>query len=210
MGFHLPTKLMIAPSTEPPIDGAVDPVHPVSRLGCNWLVPEEQEAYAGSVPGRFVDPPRTRRRRHHCPGKAGRTTTAIASDPAAAIGLPVEPFWRTDGGLAFDLLSSYSAGKQVTIGHANGVITIDLVESLDAYRESLRVRLGEPYRTMLGHFFFNPLEDQGQCRSSSSRASRVRCETRIETTTLVISGISARPMSISAAATIRPAPLSGT
>jgi hypothetical protein len=31
------------------------------------------------------------------------------------------------------------------IGHANGVITIDLVESL-------RVRLGEPYRTMLGHF----------------------------------------------------------
>ena len=38
------------------------------------------------------------------------------------------------------------------IGHANGVITIDLVESLDAYRESLRVRLGEPYRTMLGHF----------------------------------------------------------
>ncbi len=38
------------------------------------------------------------------------------------------------------------------IGHAGGVITIDLAESLDAYRESLRVRLGEPYRTMLGHF----------------------------------------------------------
>ena len=37
------------------------------------------------------------------------------------------------------------------IGHAGGVITIDLAESLDAYRESLRVRLGEPYRTMLGH-----------------------------------------------------------
>jgi hypothetical protein len=68
------------------------------------------------------------------------------------IGLPVDPFWRRDGGLAFDLLSSYSEGKRVTIGHANGVITIDLVESLDAYRESLRVRLGEPYRTMLGHF----------------------------------------------------------
>ena len=32
------------------------------------------------------------------------------------------------------------------------MITIDLVESLDAYRETLRVRLGEPYRTMLGHF----------------------------------------------------------
>lgn len=42
--------------------------------------------------------------------------------------------------------------NRVTFGHAGGVITIDLVESLDAYRESLRVRLGEPYRTMLGHF----------------------------------------------------------
>ena len=59
---------------------------------------------------------------------------------------------RQDGGLAFDLLSSYSGGGRVTIGHADGVITIDLVESLDAYRESLRVHLGEPYRTMLGHF----------------------------------------------------------
>lgn len=67
------------------------------------------------------------------------------------IGLPVEPFWRTDGGLAFDLLSSFSENKKVIIGHADGVITIDLVESLDAYRESLRVALGEPYRTMLGH-----------------------------------------------------------
>ena len=70
----------------------------------------------------------------------------------ADIGLPVDPFWRCDGGLAFDLLSSYSTGEKVTIGHAGGVITIDLVESLDDYRESLRVRLGEPYRTMLGHF----------------------------------------------------------
>ena len=70
----------------------------------------------------------------------------------ADIGLPVDPYWRRDGGLAFDLLSSYSTGEKILIGHADGVITIDLVESLDAYRESLRVRLGEPYRTMLGHF----------------------------------------------------------
>ena len=68
------------------------------------------------------------------------------------IGLPIDPFWRRDGGLAFDLLSSYTTGDRVTIGHAGGVITIDLVESLDDYRESMRVRLGEPYRTMLGHF----------------------------------------------------------
>ena len=39
----------------------------------------------------------------------------------------------------------------MSIGHANGIITIDLAESLDDVREALRVRLGEPYRTLLGH-----------------------------------------------------------
>ncbi|MFM2078290.1 MAG: hypothetical protein RJA49_2180 [Actinomycetota bacterium] len=70
----------------------------------------------------------------------------------AELGLPVVPFYERDGGLAFDLLSSYSGQGRVTIGHANGVVTIDLVETLDDYREALRIRLGEPYRTMLGHF----------------------------------------------------------
>jgi hypothetical protein len=54
-----------------------------------------------------------------------------------------------DGGLAFDLLSS--AHENVTIGHASGVVTIDLAEGDDGYREKLRVQLAEPYRTMLGH-----------------------------------------------------------
>ncbi|WP_148615227.1 zinc-binding metallopeptidase family protein [Nocardioides rubriscoriae] len=55
-----------------------------------------------------------------------------------------------DDGLAFDLLSSVD--ENVVIGHADGVITIDLAESDDAHREKIRSRLAEPYRTMLGHF----------------------------------------------------------
>ncbi len=54
-----------------------------------------------------------------------------------------------EGGLAFDLLSS--AHENVVIGHASGVVTIDLAEGDDGYREQLRIRLAEPYRTMLGH-----------------------------------------------------------
>lgn len=61
------------------------------------------------------------------------------------------PWDVREGGLGFDLLSSRSTGQRVTIGHANGIITIDLAESLDDVREALRVKLGEPYRTMLGH-----------------------------------------------------------
>jgi hypothetical protein len=37
-------------------------------------------------------------------------------------------------------------------GHANGLITINLAEADDAERERQRTRMGEPYRTLLGHF----------------------------------------------------------
>ncbi|EUA32622.1 hypothetical protein I553_10235 [Mycobacterium xenopi 4042] len=37
-------------------------------------------------------------------------------------------------------------------GHHNGVITLDLAEGDDVHREQLRVEMGEPYRTLLGHF----------------------------------------------------------
>jgi hypothetical protein len=61
------------------------------------------------------------------------------------VGRDVDP----EGGLGFDLLSS--AHENVTIGHASGVVTIDLAEGDDGYREQVRIRLAEPYRTMLGH-----------------------------------------------------------
>ena len=52
--------------------------------------------------------------------------------------------------LEFDLLSSTDG--PVTTGHADGVITLDLAEGDDGHRETMRVRLDEPYRTLLGHF----------------------------------------------------------
>lgn len=55
-----------------------------------------------------------------------------------------------DFGLAFDLLSS--THEQVLTGHENGVITVDLAEVDDAYREQMRIAMDEPYRTLLGHF----------------------------------------------------------
>lgn len=59
------------------------------------------------------------------------------------LGLPLD-------GLAFDLLSSRSS--PVTTGHADGLITLDLAEEDDAHRERMRAQMGEPYRTLLGHF----------------------------------------------------------
>jgi hypothetical protein len=65
------------------------------------------------------------------------------------LNLPVAPSEECPG-LEFDLLSS--AGGPVTTGHADGIVTIDLAEGDDGHREMMRVRLDEPYRTLLGHF----------------------------------------------------------
>ena len=149
--------MVAIPSGSALIDGQVWNVCTrAASLDCNWLVPEEQEF--GGQHGRCIA--------HSLIRREPEADDTIAREKLRStafvlrrliyqlidIGLPVDPYWRKDGGLAFDLLSSYSAGERVVIGHAGGVITIDMVESLDAYRESLRVHLGEPYRTMLGHF----------------------------------------------------------
>jgi hypothetical protein len=66
--------------------------------------------------------------------------------------LQIEP--KTDfespRGLAFDFLESFPE-KPVLTGHADGVITINVAEADDDYREKNREALREPYRTVLGH-----------------------------------------------------------
>jgi hypothetical protein len=58
-----------------------------------------------------------------------------------------------DHGLIFHFLADDPArGQKVTTGHENGVITIALSEADDIERECRRLQMGEPYRTLLGHF----------------------------------------------------------
>ncbi|SEL94400.1 hypothetical protein SAMN05428989_2944 [Pseudoxanthomonas sp. GM95] len=54
--------------------------------------------------------------------------------------------------LVFNFLADQPAMPQVMTGHENGLVTISLSEADDAERERSRVRLGELYRTLLGHF----------------------------------------------------------
>ncbi len=55
---------------------------------------------------------------------------------------------------AFDLLAeeTRSGETDVTMGHADGVITINVDEVDAAEREARRILLGERYRTVVGHF----------------------------------------------------------
>jgi hypothetical protein len=56
-------------------------------------------------------------------------------------------------GLSFRFLADLPVGPgPVLTGHESGIITIALAEADDAEREARRARMGEPYRTLLGHF----------------------------------------------------------
>ena len=110
--------------------------------GCTWLAPLEGGQCAA------CDLTRTRPSDEDAEGIA-----QLAKAEAAKRHLLVELDTRgfSVEGLEFDMLSSTSGGAEaVVIGHADGVITIDLAETDDARRERIRDELGEPYRTCSG------------------------------------------------------------
>ena len=55
-------------------------------------------------------------------------------------------------GLVFEFLEDESPTRKVLTGHDNGRITLAIAEADDAEREKRRKTMGEPYRTLLGHF----------------------------------------------------------
>ena len=57
-------------------------------------------------------------------------------------------------GLVFDFLADPPTpdGAKVLTGHDDGLVTLALTEADDAERERRRTAMGEPYRTLLGHF----------------------------------------------------------
>jgi hypothetical protein len=108
---------------------------------CNWLV-DDGQALCLSCRLTTVRPADTE------PGAIAAFADAEAAKrrliaQLLSIGL------RVDGGVSFELLSSRQ--RPVVTGHEAGVITLDLSESDDAHREFVRLQLGEPYRTVLGH-----------------------------------------------------------
>ncbi|MDR3494983.1 MAG: putative zinc-binding peptidase [Ancalomicrobiaceae bacterium] len=67
-----------------------------------------------------------------------------------------DPLTDPRNGLVFDVLADGTGAdgrvKPVLTGHDAGVITVAVAEADDAEREARRHAMGEPYRTLLGHF----------------------------------------------------------
>lgn len=68
------------------------------------------------------------------------------------LGLPVAPRDENPAGLAFAFKQEVPGGEKVVIGHDDGLITINIDEADSPFQEKMRLELGEPYRTLLGHF----------------------------------------------------------
>ena len=142
LGF-VPSRLELVVLDDPQAPG-VRPCANAAVAECNWVVEDRD-------PGplcRSCALTRTRPNDADSEGLAAFASAEAAKRRLVFQLLDLEIPIGED--LAFDLLSS-RAGPIVT-GHDNGVITIDLAESDDARREQRRAELGEPYRTMLGHF----------------------------------------------------------
>jgi hypothetical protein len=70
--------------------------------------------------------------------------------------LPLATRAEDPAGLAFDFIAApenpSAASPPVVTGHSSGLITINLAEADSSERERQRRQMGEPYRTLLGHF----------------------------------------------------------
>jgi len=117
---------------------------------CNWLVPAGGPEYCAACDLNHMVPDlsvagnqESWRKMEAAKRRAIYTLARLGIAPASRKQKPQ--------GLAFDFLTPIPALCVMT-GHDNGVITLNLNEADDLYRERQRHNLGEPYRTLVGHF----------------------------------------------------------
>ncbi len=143
--------------------GATVPLHTYRRCAntssaapCNWLLRDDEAA-------RLQPFCRSCRLDRTVPDPADRNNAALWQkvevakralvSQLLALKLPVESrvSENTTQGVMFDLLRSPAEGPGVMTGHDDGLITLDIDEADDVYRETVRSQMHEPYRTLIGH-----------------------------------------------------------
>lgn len=124
--------------------------------GCNWAVPAPAPGSAGDA---ALCASCELTRTVPDPGHAESVTRwrvfesakrRLLFTLAALQRTPVPKGRDARRGLAFDFLVA-TGSAQVTTGHRDGVVTIDLAEADPVARTRIREQLGERYRTPLGH-----------------------------------------------------------
>jgi len=148
-------------------DAAAAAVHPPSGwrrcanhdspAACNWLIAPAPTAPSGTLCracrlNRTI-PDLSQDRLALLWSRMERAKRRVVSQ-LVGLGLPVADRVAEDPahGIAFDFLSALPGQAPVSTGHADGIVTVDVEEADDAVRERTREAMGEPYRTLVGHF----------------------------------------------------------
>src|ERR1700728_555174 len=120
---------------------------------CNWSVADEDpEALCESCRLTEVIPNLTLEGNHEAWFKLEAAKRRLIYS-LKQLHCPVESrLQNPERGLAYKFLSDGDADSPILTGHTHGVVSVNIAEAGDAERERRRVQLGEPYRTLLGHF----------------------------------------------------------
>jgi len=145
---------------------------------CNWLVSDGGASFCTSCALNEVIPDLSDARRVHLYHEVEKAKRRLLFT-LMSLGLPVEGRAERPDGLAFRILAdarldesdtTFAAHDEVTTGHAQGEITINLLEADPRLREQMRLAMNESYRTLLGHFrhesghyYWQRLVAQGDC-----------------------------------------------
>ncbi|MDR5818680.1 putative zinc-binding metallopeptidase [Caballeronia sp. LZ033] len=119
---------------------------------CNWMVPSaSDDRYCESCRLTSIIPNlRAPRRKHYWSRLEAAKRRLLYT--LSVLQLRVETRQQNPAtGLQFEFRES-RANTIVTTGHKDGLITMNIAEADDLRRERVRIALGEPYRTLLGHF----------------------------------------------------------
>ena len=125
--------------------------HRGAAAACNWLVPaEEPAAFCASCCLTRTIPPLDRPRNIDRLRELERAKRRVLFT-LQNLKLPLAARSHDPQGLAFDFLESLPDEPPVLTGHASGVITLNVEETDDDYRDKHRDLLQEHYRTVIGH-----------------------------------------------------------
>lgn len=134
-------------------------VHRAALGTCNWLVCSAEDAACASCALNETVPDLADPRRLALYASVEKAKRRLLFT-LLSLRLPVEGRGVRSDGLAFRILADQrldgmaveAPENAVLTGHAEGRITINLMEADAQLREQARAALNEPYRTLLGHF----------------------------------------------------------
>jgi len=122
-------------------------------IGCNWIVPvSADDPYCRSCELNHTIPDLTVAENVEAWRKLESAKRRLVYS-LIRFGLPLaskrdEP----ETGLWFDFKANIEGQDPVMTGHDEGLITVNIAEADSVQREDARRKMGEPYRTLIGHF----------------------------------------------------------